>query len=70
VLGGLGSCLLISQIWDPCFDPHQEVMKMTLIWENLLGSPLEIWNDKFPWDIENYLGRTLLIDLSYKYSVH
>jgi hypothetical protein len=35
----------------------------------ILGLPLELLNNKFLWDLGNYLGKTVMVDPSYKYSV-
>jgi hypothetical protein len=65
-----GTCPLSMKFWHPCFDPRCEVMKLTLVWVKLPGLPLELRCDKFLWDLGNFLGKTLMVDSSYKYNVN
>jgi hypothetical protein len=43
---------------------------LTLIWVNLPILPPELWNNNFLWDVGNYLGKNLLGNPAYKYSVY
>jgi hypothetical protein len=46
------------------------VVDRVLVWIKIPGPVLELWDDKFMWDLSKFLGHTASVESSYKKSVY
>jgi hypothetical protein len=63
-----GKTFLTLKPWHSCFNPRREVAGSIPVWEKIQELPLELWCNKFLWDLGNFLGKKIMVDTSCKTS--